>query len=161
MGKGKKIIKQAEQMGFKKLPLTILYGLPRKVRMTFSKYVPDYIDLIRNSITSKDPEVLMRVAKGGRSRMDVFLSTKLNLYIENIGKISGFAGMDPANHVFQISFWTDSDAGNEFIREFAQAMNDRFADVGGILEHINWAKIRKKYKVEEEDVRPAWNQYLG
>ncbi|NVM30536.1 MAG: hypothetical protein HWN65_16975 [Candidatus Helarchaeota archaeon] len=161
MGKGKKIIKQAEQMGFKKLPLTILYGLPRKVRMTFSKFIPDYVDIIRDSITSKDPDVLMKVAKGGRKRIDVFLSTKLNLYIETLGKISGFAGVDPGNHIFKISFWTDGDAGNEFIREFAKAMDQRFADVGGILEHINWVKIRKKYKVEKEDVLPAWNQILG
>ena len=39
MGKGKKIIRQAEQLGFKELPLTVLYGRPRKIKMTFSKNI--------------------------------------------------------------------------------------------------------------------------
>lgn len=157
MGKGKKIIRQAEQLGFKGFPLTILYGRPRKVRMTFSKLVPDYIDILREFMTSKDPECLMRIAKGGRGRMDVFLSVKEKIYIESIGKISGFAGMDPENHTFQISFWTEND---DFVGDIVKAIDQRFSDVGGIRQHFNWKKLQKKYRVEQEDILPTWNKYL-
>ena len=157
MGKGKKIIRQAEEMGFKELPLTVFYGRPRKVKMTFSKNIPDYVAIIRDWFTGKDPETLFKVDRGGRTRRDIFLSTKEKIYVENLGKMSGFAGMDPENHLFEVSFWTEND---EIIREFVKSIDQRFSDVGGILQHINWEKIRKKYKVDKEDCLLTWNKYL-
>ncbi len=157
MGKGKRIIKQANELGFLELPLTVLYGRPRKIKQTFSKIIPDYVAILRDWMTWKDPECLMKVDRGGRKRRDIFLSVKEKIYIENFGKVSGFGGYDTDNHVFQISFWTEND---EVIREFVKSINEKFADVGGILDHIRWDKIKKQYKVEKEDCLPAWNKYL-
>ncbi len=157
MGKGKQIIKQAAELGLNNLPLTNLYGQPRKIKMMFSKNVPDYVSIIRDYLTLQDPEFEMKIHRGGRTRKDFFISVKESLYIETLGKMSGILGVDPSNHLFQISFYTKNE---EHIRQIVKSIDEQFSDVGGILAHINWEKIKKVYKVEKEDCLAIWNKYL-
>ena len=158
MGEGKRIMKEAAQLGMKNLPLTVLYGRPRKFRVTFSKNIPDYADILRELLTLRDSECRLKIHRGGRKRIDIFLSTKENIYIETLGMVSGLGLFDTANLVFKISFWTENE---DFIREFARLMNEQFQDVGGILPNIIWEKIEKRYKVTKEECLPTWEKFLA
>ena len=152
---GKKVRKQAEELGLTKLRTTMLYARPRKTKMTFSKYVPDIAHAIRDYIKLLDPSFVQASSGGGRNNTYYYLAPQANLYVEIVDKAVGFVVINPVNHAIQISIFSDND---EHIRGIAKAVNQRFAD--GILAHMDWKKIEKKFKVKREDCIAAWKALL-
>lgn len=152
---GKKVPKRAEELGLTKLRMTILYARPRKIRTTFSKYVPDTADAIRDYVSPLDPSLVQGRSGGGRNNTYYYLAPEVNLYVEVADKAAGFVVVNPANHAIQISIFCDND---EHVRGIANAVNQRFAD--GILAHMDWKKIEKKFKVKREDCIAAWKALL-
>lgn len=141
---GKKVRKQAEELGLTKLRRTILYARPRKTRMIFSKRVPDTADAIRDYINLLDPSFVQGSSGGGRNNTFYYLAPQANLYVEVADTAAGFVVHNPKNHAIQISIFSDND---EHIRGIANAVNQRFAD--GILAHMDWKKIEKKIQSQE------------
>lgn len=138
---GKKVRKRAGELGLTKLRMTILYARPRKMRMIFSKYVPDTADAIRDYVSTLDPSFVQSSSGGGRNNTYYYLAPQANLYVEVADKATGFALPNPANHAIQINIFSDND---EHIREIADAVNQQFAD--GILAHMDWKKTEKNSK---------------
>ena len=152
---GSKVQKQAIQLGLNKQRLTALYGRPRKFRMTFSKYVPDVADTIRDYITLRDPSLIQDKSGGGRNNSYYYLSQQAQIYVELFDKTAGFAVVDPSNHALQINIYCNDE---ELIRGIAQAINNLYED--GILAHIEWKKIEGKYKIKADDCIAEWNKWL-
>jgi hypothetical protein len=151
---GSKAKKQAEKMGLTKQRLTILYGRPKKFRMTFSKNVPDVADAIRDFINFRDPNLIHDRSGGFRSISFYYVSGQL--YVEVLDKISGALAVNPGNHVIQVNIFCEDD---EIIRGIANAINQIWDD--GILAHIDWKKVEGKFKVKQEDCIAAWKQWLS
>jgi hypothetical protein len=155
---GKKLRKQAEAEGLKKQQLTVLYARARKFRSTFSKYVPDCADAIRDYLALQDQTLLQEKSGGGRNSTYYYLASQINTYIELIDKAAGFAVVNPSNHAIQINIFTEN---QEYIRGIANAVNSIWSDVDGILAHMDWKKIEKKFKVSRDDCIAEWNKWLS
>ncbi|MHA1265238.1 MAG: hypothetical protein ACTSRS_08410 [Candidatus Helarchaeota archaeon] len=154
---GKKVRKQAEASGLKNQKHTILYARARKFRTTFSKYVPDCADAIRDYLTLQDSTLLQGKSGGGRNSTYYYLAPQIHVYVELLDKTSGFAVVNPSNHAIQINIWTDNE---DYVRGIANAVNSCWADADGILAHMDWKKIEKKYKVNRDDCIAEWKKWL-
>ncbi|HUX98500.1 MAG TPA: hypothetical protein VMV49_02985 [Candidatus Deferrimicrobium sp.] len=152
---GKKIPKQAEELGITKQRLTILYARAKKIRMTFTKYVPDTADAIRDYITLQDPTMIQDRTGGGRNNTWYYLAPQAQIYVEYFDKAAGFQIVNPSNHAVQINIFTDN---LEHVRGIANAVNNCWED--GILAHMEWKKIEGKYKIKADDCIAAWKQWL-
>ncbi|MHA1279116.1 MAG: hypothetical protein ACTSQI_21115 [Candidatus Helarchaeota archaeon] len=152
---GKKVLKLAKQLGLLGLPLYVLYGRAKKIRMTFSKYVPDVADAIRDFLTLKDENLIQGRSGGGRNNSFYYLSEALQLFVQVVDKASGFVVVNPSNHAIQFNIYTKDE---ELVRGIAQTINQIWED--GILAHMEWKKIEKKFKVNAEDGIAQWNKWL-
>lgn len=155
---GSKALKEAKNLGLLKLRHTAIYSRARKIRATFSKYIPDVADEIRDYILASDPDLVHDRSGGGRNNSFFYLSTKLQLFVQVTDKAAGFAVVNPSNHAIQIEIYCDND---EIIRGIAKAVNDVYADEGGMLAHMEWNKIEKKFKVKADDCIATWNSLLS
>ena len=150
---GKKVRKEAEALGLKKLRHTVLYTRPRGIRATFSKHVVDAADAIRDYIAMNDSTLVWDRSGGGRSNSFYYLSAALNLYVEVIDK----AAFKLANRIIQINIYTENE---EHIRGVANAANSIWAGTDGLFANINWKNVEKKFKVTKEDCIAEWNKWL-
>ncbi len=153
---GSKIRKEAENIGLTKQRLTQIYARARRIRMTFTKYIPDTTDAIRDYVNLIDPTFKQDRSGGGRNNSFYYMSTTANIFVEVFDKAAGFAVTNPDNHAMQINIYSNND---EHIRGIAKAVNGIFED--GMLAHLDWKKIEGKFKVKPEDGIAIWNTLLG
>ena len=153
---GKQVQKQAVELGFTKFPLTILYSRPRRLRPTFSMLVCDTADAIRNYIQMIDASSVVGRSGGTRSTTHYYLAPKARLYVEVIRKTVGVNANDPGNIINQINIFSKYRA---HVISIAQRLNDIFPD--GMLPHMDWMKIEKKFGVLREDCIAKWKALLA
>ena len=72
-------------------------------------------------------------------------------------KAAGFAAVKPANRVLEINIYTENE---EYIWGIAITVNSIWTDADGLLTHMIWKKIEKKFKVKQEDVIAEWTKLL-
>ena len=149
---GKKVRKKAESLGLKKQRHTILYACPRRTRTTYSRAVPDVADAIRDYVTLLDPTMLQD-RSGGIHNDYYYLAASFNLYVEVIGT----AAFNLANRIQQINIYTENE---EYIRGVANAVNSLWDDAGGLLAHMVWKTVEKKFKVSQEACIAEWKKWL-
>jgi hypothetical protein len=152
---GSKVQKQAQQLGFNKFRLIQLYARPRKLRMTFSKSVPDVVDAIRDYLATQDAAVIIDKSGGGRNFSYYILAQKAQLYAEIFIKMAGLMAVDPSNMALQINIYSNNDQN---VRGIAQAVNILYED--GMLAHLEFNKIEKKYPVKQEAIIAEWKKWL-
>ena len=152
---GKKLRKEADRLGFTKLRKTVLYARAKKFRTTFSKYVPDTADAVRDYLTLHDPTLEQARSGGGRNNTWYFLAPQIQAYVEFVDKAAGFVVLNPSNHAIEISIFCDNE---EHIRGLANAVNSVWED--GILAHMDWKKITKKFKVSQDEALAEWKKWL-
>ena len=149
------IRKQANNLGLTKLRMTLLYARPKKLSLLFAKHKPDTADVIQDYMKLIDPSSVESSSGGARNSTYYCLAPQEKFYVEIIDKAAGIWVASPANHALQISIFSDND---EHIRGIANTVNQRWED--GILPHMDWKKIEKKYKVKREDAIATWNHFL-
>jgi hypothetical protein len=150
-----KLRKEADNIGLTKQRLTQIYARARHIRMTFTKYIPDTTDAIRDYVNLLDSTFKQDRSGGGRNNSFYYLSTVANIYVEVFDKAAGFAVTNPDNHAMQINIYSNND---EHVRGMAKAVNGIFED--GMLAHLDWKKIEGKFKIKSEDCIKVWNALL-
>jgi len=153
---GSKVQKQALQLGFNKFRLIQLYARPRKLRMTFSKSVPDVVDVIRDYINLQDSTLTVDKSGGGRNFTYYIVAPKAQTYVEAIVKMAGLVALDTSNMAMQINIYSNSD---QIVRGIAAAVNVLYED--GMLPHLEFNKFEKKYPpVKQEAIIAEWKKWL-
>lgn len=157
MGK-KRILEEVRALGLTKQHLTILYARPRKLRRTFAKIVPDIADAVRDHIAFLDSSFIQARSGGVRTNSFYYLAANIKLYVEVFDKAAGFVTHNPANHAIQINIFSDNEQN---VRGIANVVNSIWADSDGLLAHMDWKRIEKKFKVKREDCIAAWKALLN
>ncbi len=152
-----KITIQAEELGFTKFHMATLYARPNIINIrqrVLTRYVPDVIGIVRNYLLQNDPSVLEEMV-GTRELTAYYLSLKLYLYAEITDKTTFWTIMNPAKHALQINIFCN----DEFhVRGIANAVNKIFYD--GMLIHMDWKFVEKKWQVKREDCIASWKKFL-
>jgi len=152
---GSKVQKQAQQLGLNKARQIVLYARPRKLRMTFSKSVPDVVDAIRDYIAMQDATLTLDKSGGGRNFSYYILAPKAQIYIEAITKMAGLMAVDTSNMAMQLNIYSNND---QHVRGIANAVNVLYED--GMLAHLEFNKFEKKYSVKQEAIIAEWRKWL-
>jgi len=156
---GKKLQKEAMQLGLTNLPKYTLYAQPRKVKGKASKTKPDIAYVLENWMTSIDPSAKMDESGGGRRSGYYYIAPGINIYVEVADKISGaktiVGAHNAENHVTKIDIYTNSE---DHVRAIAKDTNALWDD--GMVPHLNFKKIEKKFNIGQEDVIKQWNAFL-
>ena len=152
---GSKLQKQAQQLGLDKLRHIILYARPRKLRMTFSKSVPDVVDAIRDYIALQDSTLVIDKSGGGRNFTYYIIAPKAQIYAELITKMAGLMAVDTSNMAMQLNIYSNND---QHVRGIANAVNVLYED--GMVPHLEFNKFEKKYLVKQEDLIAEWKKWL-
>jgi hypothetical protein len=155
---GSKVQKQAQQLGFINARHIILYARPRKLRMTFSKSVPDVVDAIRDYIALQDSTLTIDKSGGGRNISFYILAPKAQIYVEAIIDMKGaivVKAVNTSNMAIQINIYSNND---EYIRGIANAVNILYED--GMLAHLEFNKFEEKFLVKQEDLIAEWEKWL-
>ncbi|NVM30706.1 MAG: hypothetical protein HWN65_17835 [Candidatus Helarchaeota archaeon] len=156
MGKGK-VRLQAEELGYTNFRLTTLYARPRQIKMRqrfLMRYIPDIVPAIRDYIIWNDPSTI-EVMDGTKNLKFYYVAEKIKLYVEIFDKTAFWTVMNPAKHATQINMYCNNE---EIVRGIANAVNQVFED--GILAHMDWKWIEKKWKVKREDCISVWKRLL-
>ena len=159
---GKKIQKMAEKLGLTHLPLTVLYARPRKIKrkptiadeifaflqIASATRIPDVHLTIFKYLKRNlnDPSFKHKIRASGRSWECYYLVPDSNLYIEGITKLAGMLAVNPGNSVSQIKIYSGTE---EYPRIIARLVNNLFEE--GMLAHMDWKKLEKKFKVKREE----------
>ncbi len=155
---GSKVQKQAQQLGFDKAHHIVLYARPRKLRMTFSKSVPDVVDALRDYIALQDSTLTSDQSGRGRYINYYILAPKAQIYIEALIDMKGaivVKAVHPENMAIQINIYSNND---QYIRGIANAVNVLYED--GMLAHLEFNEFEKKYSVKQETIIAEWKKWL-
>ena len=152
---GKEALKEAQALGLTNLPLTTLYGRPKNFKMTFSKSKPDTINLMQKYLTQIDPSTKLNSSGGGRNNTFYCVAPQARTYVQVTDKMAGMVGYNMNNHTCEIKIYSDD---IEMVKQLARTVSQAWPD--GILPHVDWGKIEKKYKVRREDCIAAWEALL-
>jgi len=161
--KSKKIIKEAEVLGFKNLQKFTFFGQRKggaiikkeTKKHTFRHNMPRFIIKLIEWLESIDPSIQESDAGGGRNVTFYLLSPQAGVYIEVYDKIAGAFDI-PRNHVYKMDIYGKNE---DLIRQIVKIVNDQWED--GIIAHLDMKKIEKKFKVSSNDVINSWNQFLS
>ena len=63
--------------------------------------------------------------------------------------------MSAGNYVSQVDVYTEN---MDIVKGVVKILNDQWPD--GMFNHINFKKIESKFKVKEQEVKNAINQFL-
>ncbi|MFX1363947.1 MAG: hypothetical protein ACFFCE_13790 [Promethearchaeota archaeon] len=154
---GKKVQKEAMQLGLTNLPKYTFYTQPKKVKAKASKVKPDIAYSIENWMTSIDPSIKMSET-GGRTSGYYYLSPGANIYIEVMSKMfakSRFTMYNADKQVTKFDIYTNNE---DYVRTIAKDINSIWDD--GMIPHLNYEKLQKKFKVGKEEIMTSWNTYL-
>ncbi len=167
MGK-KKIQKNAEKQGLTQLPLTVLYARPRTILPGMSGFddallfleaglfktnTPDIpvflLRYIKNEL--KDSSVQYKRSRNGRHYKNYILAPNSKLYLEIFTKIVGILALRTSNYVTEINIYCDD---QQILQDIAKVVNEIYND--GMLAHMKWDKVEKKFKFNREDCIDTW-----
>jgi len=152
---GKKIEKKAMELGLTNLPKYTFYGRPKTIKMKFSKYKPDTAYVVEDWMKSVDSSCTVEESAKARSSKFFYMSTQLGIYVVVYNKMAGVTAFNPDNYVSQIDIYTNNE---EHVRAIVQGYNSLWDD--GIVPHIDFNKIEKKFQVGKEEVLNQWNIFL-
>ncbi len=155
MGKGVK--KEAMQLGLTNLPKYTFYCQPKKVKAKGSKVKPDIAYVVENWMPSIDPSTKMSES-GGRTSEYFYLAPGINTYVEVTSRIfakSSFTMYNADKQVAKFDIYTNNE---EHVRAIAKDTNAIWDD--GMIPHLNFEKLEKKFKVGKEEVINQWNAFL-
>ncbi|MHA1266018.1 MAG: hypothetical protein ACTSRS_12370 [Candidatus Helarchaeota archaeon] len=124
--------------------------------MTFTIFVGDTADTIRDYLRRIDPSTLVDRSGSGRNNTYYFLAPRVRIYVEVIRKTAGLNANDPGNMVTKINIFSKFRAHTINI---ASRLNNLFPD--GMLAHLDWNKIEKKFHVSRSEVLAAWHSLLS
>ena len=155
---GSQVQKQAALLGLTKLRLTTLYAQPRSFRPTFKRRFPDLADIIRDYINFRDPSFIQDNS-GLKNTSFYFLSQKTEIYVEIFNKNTEIFGRGelPQDNVDKINIYCGNE---EDIRGIAQAVT-RGENRVKFLAHLDWIKIKGKFKVNKDDCIAEWKKWLS
>ncbi|MDX1798110.1 MAG: hypothetical protein R3255_05635 [Candidatus Lokiarchaeia archaeon] len=154
---GKTVKKEAMQLGLTNLPRYTFYTQPRKVKAKFSRVKPDTAYIVEDWMTKIDPSTKMSES-GGRTSQYHFLAPGLNLYVEVVSKMFAKSRFTMYNADKQVSKFDIFTNNQDYVRTLVKGMNDIWED--GMVPHLNFEKLKKKFKVGKEDIINAWNSFL-
>ncbi len=155
MGKGTK--KEAMQLGLTNLPKYTFYCQPKKVKAKASKVKPDIAYVVENWMTSIDPSTKMSES-GGRTSEYFYLAPGINTYVEVTSRMfakSRFTMYNADKQVTKFDIYTNNE---DHVRAIAKDTNAIWDD--GMIPHLNFQKLEKKFKVGKEDIMSTWNTFL-
>ena len=154
---GKNVKKEAMKLGLTNLPEYTFYTQPRQVKAKASKVKPDIAYVVENWMTSIDSSTEMGES-GGRTSEYHYLAPGLNTYVEVESKMfakSRFTMYNADKQVTKFDIYTDNE---DHVRTIAKEMNAIWDD--GMVPHLNFEKLEKKFKVGKEDIMSSWNTFL-
>ncbi|MFX1427369.1 MAG: hypothetical protein ACFFBE_13015 [Promethearchaeota archaeon] len=154
---GKNVQREAMQLGLTKLPKYTFYTQPRKVKAKYSKVKPDIAYTVENWMTNIDPSIKMSES-GGRKSGYYYLAPGINTYVEVQSKMfakSRFTMYNADKQVTKFDIYTDNE---DHVRTLAKDINAIWDD--GMVPHLNYEKLEKKFKVGKEDIISTWNSFL-
>ncbi len=154
---GKKVQKEAMQLGLTNLPKYTFYTQPRKVKAKASKVKPDIAYVVENWMTSIDPSTKTDES-GGRTSDYYYLAPGINIYVEVESKMfakSRFTMYNADKQVTKFDIYTNNE---DYVRTLAKGINEIWDD--GMIPHLNFEKLEKKFKVGKEDIVSPWNTFL-
>lgn len=155
MGKGVK--KEAIQLGLTNLPKYTFYCQPKKVKAKASKVKPDIAYVVENWMPSIDPSTKMSES-GGRTSEYFYLAPGINTYVVVTSRMfakSRFTMYKADKQVTKFDIYTNNE---EHVRAIVGNMNAIWDD--GMIPHLNFEKLEKKFKVGKEEVINQWNAFL-
>ena len=154
---GKNVQKEAMQLGLTNLPKYTFYCQPKKVKAQFSKVKPDIAYVVENWITSIDPSTKMDDTSG-RTTEYFYLAPGINTFAEVTSRLfakSRFTMYNADKQVVKFDIYTNNE---EHVRAIAKDINAIWDD--GMIPHLNFEKLEKKFKVGKEDAMSTWNTFL-
>ncbi len=154
---GKNVQKEAMQLGLTNLPKYTFYCQPKKVKAKASKVKPDIAYVVENWMTSIDPSTKMSES-GGRTSEYFYLAPGINTYVEVTSRMfakSRFTMYNADKQVTKFDIYTNNE---EHVRVIAKDTNAIWDD--GMIPHLNFEKLEKKFKVGKENVINQWNAFL-
>ena len=153
----KKVQKEAMELGLTSLPKYTFYTQPRKVKGKASKVKPDIAYSVENWMSNIDPSIKMGES-GGRTSDYYYLAPGLNIYVEVKSRMfakSRFTMYNADKQVAKFDIYTNNE---DQVRTLAKEINGIWDD--GMVPHLNYEKLEKKFKVGKEDILSAWNTFL-
>lgn len=156
---GKKLRKEAKNLGFLKYPKTTIYGGAAELILvrewgTFTTSVPIWAIDLGVFLENLDPDLKLGISKPDRNKIIFLLAPNIHVYIEIDAKTAGFLD-SRKNHVQQINIYSRD---KKFISEIARVINSSYK--GGILKEIIWEKIEKKFSINQEQEIQIWKDIL-
>jgi len=160
--KSKKIKKEAEILGFKNLQKYTFFGQRKGLAIlktetkkhTFRHNMPKFIIKIIEWLESIDPSTQESDAGGGRNVTFYLLSPQAGVYIEVDDRIAGTLDI-PRNHVYKMDIYGKNE---DLVKQIVKITNDQWKE--GVIAHLDFKKIEKKFKISSDDVINSWNQFL-
>ncbi len=176
MGKNKQFKKfrqLAEGLGLIELPLTILYGRPRRVEyidrigddlaflltgMSFKQKIPDIILVVGKYCKEVMDDASFKRAGPtiGRTSRATYLAPKAKLYVELETRLASGLAMKASNVVAEIKIFSEN---KTHVTEIANIINNLFTD--GLLANMDWEKVEAKFEVKREDCIATWKSLLS
>lgn len=155
MGKG--IQKEAMKLGLTNLPKYTFYTQPRKVKAKASKVKPDIAYVVEEWMTKIDPSTKMSES-GGRTSDYFYLAPGMNTYVEVKSRMFAKSRFTMYNADKQVTKFDIYSNDEDHVRALAKDINAIWDD--GMIPHLNFEKLEKKFKVGKEDIMSSWNTYL-
>ncbi|MBY8990282.1 MAG: hypothetical protein KGD58_05970 [Candidatus Lokiarchaeota archaeon] len=147
--------KQADSLGLTKLPKYTFYCQPKGIKKKFSTTKPRFIYSIEDYLKGLDQSVQEGDSGSARTVKSHILAPQAGLFLETISKIAGFSAMSADNYVSEINIYTEN---TDLVKNIVKILNNQWED--GIIPHIDFNKIQKKFGVKRDDVINAWNSFL-
>ncbi|MFX1391364.1 MAG: hypothetical protein ACFE9Z_14965 [Promethearchaeota archaeon] len=154
---GKKVQKEAMQLGLTNLPKYTFYTQPRKVKAKASKVKPDIAYVVENWMTGIDPSTMMSES-GGRTSKYFYLAPAINAYVEVESKMFAKSRFTMYNADKQVTKFDIYSNNEDHVRTLAKDVNAIWDD--GMAPHLNFEKLEKKFKVGKEAIMSTWNNFL-
>ena len=126
--------------------------------------MPKLIIRIANWLINIDTSTEQSELGSGSGRKITFyvLSPQAGIFIEVDDQIAGMIDI-PENHVYKMDIYTQNGdiytQNGDLVKQLVQIVNEQWDD--GILAHLDFGKIEKKFKVSAEEVTKVWSQYLS
>ncbi|MHA2282436.1 MAG: hypothetical protein ACXAC5_16455 [Promethearchaeota archaeon] len=152
---GRKLQKQAKSIGLTNLPKYTFYCQPKGIKTKFSTTKPKFIYPIVDWLRSFDQSVQDDDTGSARQVWSFILAPQAGVYIESTSKIAGFNARSASNYVSQVDIYTEN---ADIVKEVVKILYYQWED--GMVNHVNFEKIEKKFKVKRDDIINAFNSFL-
>ena len=145
------------KLGLTNLPKYTFYTQPRKVKAKASKVKPDIAYVVEEWMTKIDPSTKMSES-GGRTSDYFYLAPGINTYVEVKSRMFAKSRFTMYNADKQVTKFDIYSNDEDHVRALANGINAIWDD--GMILHLNFEKLEKKFKVGKEDIMSSWNTFL-